>query len=128
MRLREEIDRLRKLLAARPDDPMVALELGDLLQRERNIPEAIAVYERAAEIYRRQGFEQKVVAVYTTILKLDPNRLDAHFHLARAYKLLGVKEDAEFHLRRAAAAYAKKGDEFGLRMAKSELERMRVPN
>jgi tetratricopeptide (TPR) repeat protein len=124
----EQIAELRRRIAAAPDDPKHLLELGDLLQRERHIAEAVECYERAGEIYLRQGFDLKLVAIWSTIVKLDPTRTALRLHLARGYVQLNLREDAIAELQRAIRDYSKKDDKLGVRLARAELDRLVSPN
>lgn len=124
----ERIAKLRRLIAAHPDDPQYLLKLGDLFQRERRLADAIDCYVSAGEIYVRRGFDLKVVAIWSTILKLDPRRTALRLHLARGYAQLQLREDAIAELQRAIKDYAKKDDELGIRLARAELDRLVTPN
>jgi len=124
----EQIAELRRLVEAYPNDPQFLLKLGDLLQHERRIAEAVECYERAGEIYLRQGFDLKLVAIWSTIVKLDPTRTALRLHLARGYLQLSLREDAIAELQRAIRDYAKKEDELGVRLARAELDRIVSPN
>jgi tetratricopeptide (TPR) repeat protein len=124
----EQIAELRRLVAAHPEDPKHLLELGDLLQGQRLLGEAIACYERAADIYIQSGFDLKVVAIWSTIVKLDPTRTALRMHLVRGYLQLDLRDDAIAELRLAIRDYAKKKDQIGLRLAQAELDRLRLPN
>jgi len=124
----EQIAELRGLIEAHPDEPQHLLQLGDLFQRDRRLDEAIDCYERAAEIYLRQGFDLKIVAIWSTIVKLDPTRTALRMHLARGYLQLNMREDAIAELQRAIRDYAKKDDQLGVRLARAELDKLVSPN
>lgn len=124
----EQIDELRRLIEAHPNDPKHLLELGDLFQGARRLDEAIDCYERAAEIYLRDRFDLKVVAIWSTIVKLDPTRTALRIHLARGYVQLQLRDDAIAELHRAIREYAKKNDAVGVRLARAELDRIVSPN
>ena len=76
----------------------------------------------------RRGFDLKVVAIWSTILKLDPTRTALRLHLARGYVQLQLREDAISELRRAIKDYTRKDDELGVRLARAELDRIVSPN
>lgn len=124
----ELIAELRRLIEAHPNEPQHLLKLGDLLQRERRVAEAVECYERAGEIYLQQGFDLKVVAIWSTIVKLDPSRTALRIHLARGYLQLQLRDDAIAELQRAIKDYAKKDDLIGVRLARAELDRIVSPN
>lgn len=124
----DDIERWQRLVEENPDDPRYLLKLGDLLQAERRLPECIALYERVADIYLKQGFDLRVVAIWSTILKLDPTRTALRIHLARGYVQLDMRDDAVTELRRAIAEYEKKKDPLGARLARAELAKLRSPD
>lgn len=124
----DDIERWQKLVAEHPDDPRYLLKLGDLLQGARRLGEAIEVYERVASIYLRQGFDLRIVAIWSTILKLDPTRTALRLHLARGYVQLDLRDEAIVELRRAIADYEKKRDPLGARLARAELQKLRSPD
>ena len=123
-----EIAELRRRVEASPRDTQCLLRLGDLLQHERRIPEAMECYERAAEIYLAEGLDLRVVAIWSTIVKLDPTRTALRLHLARGYVKLDLMDEAIGELKLAIADYRKKQDSLGERLAQSELDRILRPN
>lgn len=124
----DDIERWERLVAEHPDDPRYLLKLGDLLQAAGQLPEAIALYERVAGIYLRQAFDLRVVAIWSTILKLDPRRTALRLHLARGYVQLDMRDEAAVELRRAVAEYEKRKDPVGARLARAELAKLLSPN
>lgn len=124
----EQIAELRRLIAANPNEPKYLLELGDLFQHDRRLDEAIECYERAGDLYLQRGFDLKVVAIWSTIVKLDPTRTALRIHLARGYLQLQLRDDAIAELQRAIKDYAKKDDQVGVRLARAELDRIVSPN
>ena len=70
------------------------LKLGDLYTRQGATADASATYQQVAEQYAEQGFFLKAVAVYKTILSIDPTTIDAHLRLAELYVQLGLTPDA----------------------------------
>ncbi|MBI4824161.1 MAG: cyclic nucleotide-binding domain-containing protein [Nitrospirae bacterium] len=68
---------IQSLKEAEPKNPNVFLKIGDLLQRTGQNKEAITAYHNAAWLLFNQGFQQKALAIYKIILKLDPYDEDA---------------------------------------------------
>lgn len=124
----DDIERWQQLVAEHPDDPRYLLKLGDLLQGARRLGEAIDTYERVASIYLRQGFDLRIVAIWSTILKLDPTRTALRLHLARGYLQLDLRDEAIAELRRAIADYEKKRDPLGARLARAQLQKVLAPD
>jgi predicted Zn-dependent protease len=123
-----EIKELLRLAALSPDESRHLLKLGDLLTKENRLREAADYYDRAATIYVEKGFPLKAVAVWSTVVKLDPSRTAVRIHLARGYVQLDLRDDAIAELQRAIADYRKKDDEVGERVARAELDRIVRPS
>lgn len=123
-----EIAELRRILEASPRDTRSLLELGDLLQHERRLSEAMECYERAADIYLAEGLDLRVVAIWSTIVKLDPTRTALRLHLARGYVKLDLRDEAVEELERAIADYRKREDPIGERLARTELDKIVRPS
>lgn len=124
----DDIERWERLVAEHPDDPRYLLKLGDLLQEAGRLAEAIDRYERVASLYLRQGFDLRVVAIWSTILKLDPSRTALRLHLARGYVQLDMRDEAVIELRKAVAEYERRKDPMGARLARAELAKLAAPN
>lgn len=84
----------QKLVAEDPRDVRTLLKIGDLHTRRQKPKDAIDVYERVADLYAKQGFFLKAVAVYKQILKLDPAHLESTQKLAKMYEELALTSDA----------------------------------
>lgn len=122
-----EIEELLRLAAASPD-PRYLMKLGDLLTKENRLREAADCYDRVATLYVERGLPLKAVAVWSTVVKLDPTRTAVRLHLARGYVQLDLRDDAIAELKRAIADYRKKDDEVGERLARAELDRILRPS
>lgn len=59
------------------------VKLGDLHLKLDHSADAVAAYERAAEHYAAQGSSQRVVALCTKIVGVQPGRLGVHAKFAR---------------------------------------------
>ncbi|MFH1098590.1 MAG: tetratricopeptide repeat protein [Candidatus Uhrbacteria bacterium] len=77
-----------------PNDLRTFLKLGELYPRINDLVRAKQALQLAAEIYARQGFYLKAVAVYKQILKLDPQGIDVNVRIAYLYQQLGLTSDA----------------------------------
>lgn len=97
----------QKILALDPDDIRVRLKLGDLYAKQGKNKEATDFYLAVAEAYAGQGFYLKSVAVYKTLLRLDPRLIEVNLRLAELYRSLGLLSDAMLQYELVAEAYAK---------------------
>jgi tetratricopeptide (TPR) repeat protein len=95
----------QKLVAEDPRDVRTLLKIGDLHTRRNKPKDAIEIYERVAELYAKQGFFLKAVAVYKQILKLDPAHLESTLKLAQMYEELALASDALTTYEQAADAF-----------------------
>ncbi|MBI5640994.1 MAG: cyclic nucleotide-binding domain-containing protein [Nitrospirae bacterium] len=68
---------LNQIAKVEKANPQVYLKLGDVCQRAGDVPNAIVSYSLSARILRHQGFNQKAIALYKIILRLDPSNGDA---------------------------------------------------
>ncbi len=88
-RLRERFNRARskgrweaatrslcELSCLEPCEPRWAHQLGDMLRRAGDTEGAVAAYEKATDLYAREGFVARAVAMAKTLLSLDPSRTD----------------------------------------------------
>jgi len=83
-----------KLVQEDPRDVRTLLKIGDLHTRRARPRDAVDVYNRVAELYAKQGFFLKAVAVYKQILKLVPGDLPTTERLGRMYEELALTNDA----------------------------------
>jgi pilus assembly protein FimV len=83
-----------KLVQEDPRDVRTLLKIGDLHTRRARPKDAVEVYNRVADLYAKQGFFLKAVAVYKQILKLVPGDLPTTERLGRMYEELALTNDA----------------------------------
>ncbi len=95
----------QKLVQEDPRDVRTLLKIGDLHTRRSKPKEAIDVYQKVADLYAKQGFFLKAVAVYKQILKLDPSHLDSTQKLAKMYEELALTSEALSTYELVADAY-----------------------
>jgi CRP-like cAMP-binding protein len=75
-RHREALACYGALEGAEPGEPRWPHRKGDLLKRLGRPQEAIAAYERAVELYARQGFVARAAAMAKVVMAIDPARAD----------------------------------------------------
>ncbi|MFV1956892.1 MAG: tetratricopeptide repeat protein, partial [bacterium] len=94
-----------------PKDHRLGLRYADLLARAGKKKTAIEQYKKVASVYIRDDFTPKAIAVYKTILRLNPEYLDAYQKLAELYKHQGLESEAISQLQHMFEHYEEKGDE-----------------
>lgn len=92
-RLDKAIKELRRILEEDPKDIRVLQKLGDVCAKSGDRAEATKAYGQVAQFYTEQGFYLKAVAIYKTVLRVDPNLMEANLKLAELYHQLGLMND-----------------------------------
>ncbi|MEW5742913.1 MAG: hypothetical protein AB1938_28615 [Myxococcota bacterium] len=85
---------LRVEIELDPGNVELRLKLGELLQKEDDLPGAAATYLEVARLFRRDGFSLKAAAMLKQALKLDPKLTAAREELVSIYVGLALKEEA----------------------------------
>lgn len=75
-RLPEAVSLCTELQRLEPREPRWPHRRGDVLRRAGRREEAVAAYERAADLYASQGFVARAVAMARVVMDLDPARVD----------------------------------------------------
>jgi tetratricopeptide (TPR) repeat protein len=109
--LDKAIKTFQQLVETDPRDQRLILRLADIQARAGRKKEAIGNYEKVAAGYVRQDFTPKAIAVYRTILRLDPELLTAYEKLAGLYKNQGLEAEALSQYENLFQVYEKKNDE-----------------
>lgn len=69
--------------------------VGDLLQRQGNMSEALAYYEKAVDVYAERGFLNNAIALCNRILRQSPARTAVYYKLGKISAAKGFKSDAK---------------------------------
>jgi len=69
--------------------------VGDLLQRQGNMSEALAYYEKAVDMYAERGFLNNAIALCNKILRQSPARTAVYYKLGKISANKGFKSDAK---------------------------------
>ncbi len=109
--LDKAIKTFQQLAEVDPNDQRLILRLAEILARAGRKKEAIENYEKVAAGYIRQDFPPKAIAVYRTILRLDPELLSAYEKLAELYKSQGLEAEALAIFENLFKVYERKNDE-----------------
>lgn len=75
-KLKDALATYVQLEAGEPSEPRWPHRRGDLLLRMKLSVEAVSAYERAVDVYVKQGFAARGAALAKVILGLDPTRTD----------------------------------------------------
>jgi len=105
------ISTFQQLVAIDPRDQRLLLRLAELQARAGRKKEAIESYEKIAAGYIAQDFTPKAIAVYKTILRLDPELISAYEKLAELYKSQGLEAEALTQLENLFNFFEKKGED-----------------
>ena len=109
--LDKAISTFEELVNLDPNDQRLLLRLGELQARVGRKKEAIQNYEKIASGYIAQDFTPKAIAVYKTILRLDPQLITAYEKLAQLYKSQGLEVEALSQLENLFNFFEKKGED-----------------
>lgn len=109
--LDKAIKTFTQLVEVDPRDQRLILRLADIQARAGRKKEAIENYEKVAAGYIKQDFTPKAIAVYKTILRLDPELLSAYEKLAGLYKSQGLEAEALAQFENLFKVYERKNDE-----------------
>ena len=108
-KLRDAISEYRKVVDHEPRDIVTLNMLGDLYSKDSDTRSAVNCYRSVAEHYSNQGFDQKAIAVYNKISRLQPNSPEVSQKLAELYKQKGSLKEARSHYQAVADHYKKQG-------------------
>lgn len=97
-----------KLLTER-NDGNIHNTIGDLYLKKGADQDAAKSFNKAAEIFRKDGFYPKAIAIYKKVLNITPNDTDTLIALARLNAERGLTGNAIENYYRAAEIYNKEG-------------------
>ncbi|MDF1525576.1 MAG: tetratricopeptide repeat protein [bacterium] len=109
--LDKAIKTFQQLAEVDPNDQRLILRLAEILARAGRKKEAVENYEKVAAGYIKQDFPPKAIAVYRTILRLDPELFSAYEKLAELYKSQGLEAEALAIFENLFKVYERKNDE-----------------
>lgn len=97
-----------KLLQERKDGNIYNT-IGDLHLKKGAETDAVEAFKKAAELFRKDGFYPKAMALYKKVINISPNNVEAFFALARLNADRGLLSSAIETYYRAAEIYNKEG-------------------
>ncbi len=97
--LKSAVKVFEKIIKDHPSDERTLQKLGDLYARLGEVKPALKHYGRVSEIYLKNGFHIKALAVYKQMILLDPDNSDLQLRLADMYQAQGLMSEAinEYH-------------------------------
>ncbi len=95
------------ILSADPFDTSLYNTLGDLYAHIGSTSEAIACYQKLANLLRAEGRGVRAIAVYKKIIKLEPDNLSALVACADLYAQEGLRAEAKHQYLLAAERFLK---------------------
>ncbi|MBK7908448.1 MAG: tetratricopeptide repeat protein [Gemmatimonadetes bacterium] len=93
-----------------PIDIPLYNRVGDLLQKAGNLPEAVAIWERAVDHYAEGGFYNPAIALCNKILRQSPGRTVVYYKLGKISAEKGFKADARQNFLEYASRMQKSGN------------------
>ena len=108
-KIKAAIGEYKQLVENDPKDFTTLNILGELYVKNSEKQEAVKCFTEVAEHYNRQGFEQKAIAIYNKISRLQPESIEISSKLAQLYHSRGSFAEARTHFLAVADQYQKKG-------------------
>jgi tetratricopeptide (TPR) repeat protein len=127
----DAIGKLQLILKDSPKDLTTHNRIGEIyLELNRN-DDAIESFKRAAEIFAKDGFYPKAIAVFRRALRIDERRADLHERLVTLYDQSGMSSQAKESLQFLADVYQSKGEldkavEYETRLVRLEPKNIRA--
>jgi len=90
----QAIAEYQQILKHEPGDQVTLMTVGDLYVRQGETFQAIDYFARLAQIFIRDGFLTKAIAIYKKIAKLAPEEMKPLERLAELYVQQGVLSEA----------------------------------
>src|SRR5580704_5503017 len=108
-RVPQAINEYQQILKHEPSDQVTLMTIGDLYVRQGETFQAIDYFARLAQIFVRDGFLTKAIAIYKKIAKLAPEEMKPLERLAELYVQQGVLSEARPIFLQLAEGHLKAG-------------------
>jgi tetratricopeptide (TPR) repeat protein len=108
-RVPQAIGEYQQILKHEPGDQVTLMTVGDLYVRQGETFQAIDYFARLAQIFIRDGFLTKAIAIYKKIAKLAPEEMKPLERLAELYVQQGVLSEARPIFLQLAEGHLKAG-------------------
>jgi pilus assembly protein FimV len=106
-KLPQAIAEYQQVLKHEPNDQIILMTVGDLFVRKGETFQAIEYFERLAQVFTRDGFLTKAIAIYKKIAKLAPEETKPLEKLADLYVQQGILSEARPIFLQLAEAHLK---------------------
>jgi len=93
-KVQEPLDRYTNLVKKEPGNAKAHLKLAELYQKKGDKKKAIAEYLMAAEIFLKNQFYARAMAIYKQVPKQDPTLDHVYLKIADIYRKMGFTGDA----------------------------------
>jgi len=108
-RVPQAVHEYQQILKHEPSDQVTLMTVGDLYVRQGETFQAIDYFARLAQIFVRDGFLTKAIAIYKKIAKLAPEEMKPLERLAELYVQQGVLSEARPIFLQLAEGHLKAG-------------------
>jgi tetratricopeptide (TPR) repeat protein len=108
-RVDQAIAEYQQILKHEPGDQVTLMTVGDLYVRQGETFQAIDYFARLAQIFVRDGFFTKAIAIYKKIAKLAPEEMKPLERLAELYVQQGILSEARPLFLQLAEGHIKAG-------------------
>jgi tetratricopeptide (TPR) repeat protein len=105
---KDERTEIEAKLKTSPNDPQLFQRLGLLLVRQRDVVAGVAQLARAAELFEKDGFAARAIAVLRQLLRSDPGNVEMHQRLIALLSSQGLSSDAVGEFERFAKDFIAK--------------------
>lgn len=117
------IKELETLIDVEPNDASLHIKIGDLFLRKGAKLDAKDAYNKAASLYLKEGFNNRAIATYKMVSRIDPTNLDVNVNIAELFEKQGLVGDALQQYKYVATMYDKQGNyEWTVKTLKKILE------
>ena len=108
-KLDKAIKELKSVVTQDPANMRIRLKIADLYAKKKETAAAIKGYREVADYYTGEKFHLKAIAVYKSILKLNPSSIEINEKLGDLYREIGLNDDAVNQYYIVAGFYDSKG-------------------
>jgi len=98
-----------KILKDTPSDANTHNTVGDLYLKRNDKDNSIESFKKAAEIFNKDGFTLKAIALYKKVLNINPDRVDILMLMGKLNAERGMLGSANEHYLAAAAYFSRQG-------------------
>ena len=96
-------------LLANGKDGNIQNTIGDLYLKKESQTQAVEAFTKAAEIFRKNGFYPKAIAIYKKILNILPTNVESIIALAKLNATRGLNANAADYYFKAAEIFLRNG-------------------